>query len=401
MPSSWPRRAPPENPERDPARREGAAPGRDGTGRRFVHHLRPLLGQLGRDAVRHPARLLAQRRPTGRAAGGRRRGGRRVERGHGAPGRPGRRPPAPLDRAVRLVGPPVCALAHPGPVVLRRRAGPGGDRRRLHRHGHERRGVPPTRRQPVCFGALPRALQRRRAHGRGHRRPRDPRRRVMALGMARHRAGGPGGGRVGPHHRRGHRPHPRRHRRPRAPHGGPPSPAPAPRRVAGAPGRVRSGRGHRGGRGHVGRALPAQPPGHRRPARGRGLRHRAIGGRHHPGRRGVPRRPPDHPAHADHRRLRRGRRHLARVALAPLGPCRARARTGRGRRLTLLAARHEHRQPDGEPGRQRGRRVHRRRLRGLGGRGAASWAGSRSPSARPGGSRSWPWPLSGSPGAPW
>ena len=72
----------------------------------------------------------------------------------------------------------------------------------------------------------------------------------------------------------------------------------------------------------------------------------------------------------DHRRLRGRRRHPARVALAPLGRGRARAGPRRRRRLTVLAARHEHGQPDGEPGGQRGRCLHRRRLRGLGGRGA-------------------------------
>ena len=59
----------------------------------------------------------------------------------------------------------------------------------------------------------------------------------------------------------------------------------APRRAARVAGRVRAGRGHRGRRRHLGRPVPAQPPGDGRAARGRRLRGRAGRGGDHPGRR--------------------------------------------------------------------------------------------------------------------
>ena len=144
---------------------------------------------------------------------------------------------------------------------------------------------------PVGAGALPRAVQRRRAHRRGRRRARHPRRRLLALGLARPSRWWPWRSACGPSPPTRAPPCSRRTAgtagiaagAPR----GPPVPAPPPGRAPGAPGRVRPGRDHRGRRRHLGRALPAQPPGHRRAARRRGLRRRPAGGGHHPRRRGV------------------------------------------------------------------------------------------------------------------
>ena len=108
-PRSWPRRAPPASPERDPAPptdgRRPRSPARDRWWR-VVRHLRPLLGQLGRHALRHPAHVLPQRRPARHLAGGGHRGGRRIEAvmGHSADQVGARR--LLVDRPPRLGGAP-------------------------------------------------------------------------------------------------------------------------------------------------------------------------------------------------------------------------------------------------------------------------------------------------------
>ena len=70
---------------------------------------------------------------------------------------------------------------------------------------------------------------------------------------------------------------------------------------------------------------------------------------------------------------------------------------GRGRRVAVLAARHEHGQPHGEPGRQRGRGRSRRPATSVGWPGRPSSVGSPRPSGRRGGCRSSRWPPSGWP----
>ena len=63
---------------------------------------------------------------------------------------------------------------------------------RLHRHGHERGGVPPARGQPVGTGAPPCPVQRRRTDPGGGGRAGDPRRRARGAGSGLGHGGGPG-----------------------------------------------------------------------------------------------------------------------------------------------------------------------------------------------------------------
>ena len=169
------------------------------------------------------------------------------------------------------------------------------------------------------------------------------------------------------------------HRRP----GAHPAAAAAPRRPPGPAGRLRPGRGHRGRRRHLGRPLPAQPPGHRRAARRRGVRRRASS---------WPR-PPAAPAGRCSAGCPPGSALIVGgcvagggILLESVSPCghrRGGARPRRGRGLALLAPGHEHGQPAGQPGRQCGGHLHRRGLRGLGGRGAHRRLGLADLRARP------------------
>ena len=88
-----------------------------------------------------------------------------LQRGHGPPGQPRRRPPPALDRPVGLVGSPRPHERRPAEVGLRRFPGARRDRRGQHRHRHERRGDAPLQRPALRPAPIPRPLQLRSDRG--------------------------------------------------------------------------------------------------------------------------------------------------------------------------------------------------------------------------------------------
>ena len=86
----------------------------------------------------------------------------------------------------------LCALALTQTAMgLRGRARAHHDRRRQHRHGDERRGVPPAHRPPVSARPASTRCSMRRAVRGGCRWSGHPCRRVVALDLAGHRRGRP------------------------------------------------------------------------------------------------------------------------------------------------------------------------------------------------------------------
>ena len=171
----------------------------------------------------------------------------------------------------------------------------------------------------------------------------------------------------------------------------PPGGPAAGRRAAPLPRGVRPGRGDRGRRGHVGRPLPAHPPGRRRAAGGRAPTWWAS--------RWPP--PPGAPAGRCSGRLSPRAALVVGGLLAGGGILlesrsaggrggRLRAGAGRRRGLAVLAPGHEPGHPPGHPGHQRRGRLHRRRVRGMGGRRPGRGMGVGHVGRRPGACSSWP-----------
>ena len=383
-----------------PGRRPGRAPARRRRpGGGVVRHLRPLLGQLGRHAVQHSAHVRPQRRAARRVAGRGHRRGRGLECRHGAP-----LPTAsgPADSCGSRCSPGRCCSAcwrltrDRWSFAVALVAGRGGGR--LHRHGHERRGLAPPDGQPRGARPVPRPVQHRRARRRRHRpallihagvswRWVWPGIAVVALGV----------GVVGPRHRPGRR-GPAPADRPRgAADGDAPSRHPLRRLradglllflVVFALAEITEGGVDTWGVLYLRNHLATG-----RAARGRGLRGGPAGGGHHPGRRRPPARPALGPAALIIGGWWPGPASSSSRS-PPVGRGRARPGARRRRRLAVLAAGHEHGEPHGQPGRQRRRRLHRRRLRGLGRRRPHRRLGLADTWAPPAACSSWPWPPS-------